>query len=106
MTDPREPPLLLYCVAVIPAGVAAYLFVSQWIPTSYAVVAACIAAATAAVGVFMTENLVEAVIVSAILIGAIVCLPKTFWIALLAFPAGLGFSAGKLAVGVWKEFRA
>ncbi|MEQ9067412.1 MAG: hypothetical protein RLO18_11840 [Gimesia chilikensis] len=98
-----EPSWRVYTVAFLVAAIGAFGICSFWLLPQAAAIAACIAGIAAVLGVFMTENIGEAIFFSLIIGLLVTLMPKTFWSVITVLPIGIGLCIGKICVGVWKE---
>ena len=97
-----EPSWAVYGIATALAAPAGYLLPSIW--HSFTLLGAGLAVGAAVFGVFMRENVGEAIVI-ALILGAMFALgPKTPFVTGILLPLGAGLVIGYSTVGVWKEF--
>jgi xanthine/uracil/vitamin C permease (AzgA family) len=102
-----EPGLSIYLIALVLGSGVAFAIASLWLDVTSFWVALTVGATLALLGVFMTENIGEAIVFSMVL-GLLVFSIINFMPGLIAIKAGIvpgacGLSVGKLVAGVWKE---
>lgn len=102
-----EPGLSIYLIALVLGSGMAFAIGALWLDLTSSWVALTVGALLALLGVFMAENIGEAIVFSVIL-GLLVFSFINFMPGLIAIKAGIvpgacGLSAGKLVAGVWKE---
>ena len=104
---PVSPKLPTYLLAGLLGAIAAYLIASFWLGLSPVWAALPLGTIGALFGVFMLENIGEAIVMTAILcVLMAVLIPSVSGFAMLkaaVVPLACGLSVGKLVVGIWKE---
>lgn len=104
---PVTPETPIYLIGALLGSVAAYIVASFWLGLTPAWLALLCGAPAALFGVFMLENIGEAIVLSAVVaVLTVIILTTSTGFALLKgifVSLACGFIAGKLVVGVWKE---
>lgn len=95
--DSNEPPAWLYVAAALLAGIVGYVVTSRSPHPEFAILGGLLAALAAISGVFTYGTLVEAIVTTAVIAGALALWPKYFVVVAFGFPLGIGVSIGKLA---------
>lgn len=102
-----EPGLSIYLIALVLGSGMAFAIGTLWLDVTSAWVALAVGAILALLGVFMIENIGEAIVFSVILgllvFGFVNLVPGLIAIKAGVVPGACGLCAGKLVVGVWKE---
>ena len=104
---PANPGITLYLFGAFLGAVVSYLVATIWLGLSPLWVALLFGALAALIGVFMIENIGEAIVLTIILcvlmVTVITVVPGFAMLKSGFVPFACGFSAGKLVVGIWKE---
>lgn len=110
MSQPEQFPIpnptwRLYSIAFVLSAAVGGALSAIWLEAASVWIAAVIAGIAALFGVFQLESIGDALWETAVWAVIIAVFPKNYWIALIAVPAATGLGIGKLACGLWKEWR-